>query len=76
MAGGNGDMLFEYDEWKNEYTIGHHDISVRQAARVFFDYSRNAMKETAAHRPARRTFMMRRCVRFRAHEGCRKEHYL
>lgn len=30
-----GDMLFEYDEWKNEYNIEHHGISFKQAARVF-----------------------------------------
>lgn len=30
-----GGMLFEYDEWKNEYNITHHRISFRQAARVF-----------------------------------------
>lgn len=35
-----GGMLFEYDEWKNEYNIMHHRISFRQAARVFFDYDR------------------------------------
>lgn len=33
-------MLFEYDEWKNEYNVEHHGISFRQAARVFFDYDR------------------------------------
>lgn len=35
-----GDMIFEYDEWKNEYNIEHHGISLKQAARVFFDYDR------------------------------------
>ncbi len=35
-----GGMLFEYDEWKNEYNIMRHGISFRQAARVFFDYDR------------------------------------
>lgn len=35
-----GGILFEYDEWKNEYNIIHHGISLRQAARVFFDYDR------------------------------------
>lgn len=35
-----GGMLFEYDEWKNEYNIIHHGISFKQAARVFFDYDR------------------------------------
>ena len=35
-----GDMIFEYDERKNEYNIEHHGISFRQAARVFFDYDR------------------------------------
>lgn len=35
-----GDMIFEYDEQKNEYNIEHHGISFKQAARVFFDYDR------------------------------------
>lgn len=35
-----GDMIFEYDERKNEYNIEHHAISFKQAARVFFDYDR------------------------------------
>lgn len=35
-----GGMLFEYDEWKNEYNVEHHGISFTQAARVFFDYDR------------------------------------
>ena len=35
-----GDMIFEYDERKNEYNIVHHGISFKQAARVFFDYDR------------------------------------
>lgn len=35
-----GDMVFEYDERKNEYNIEHHGISFKQAARVFFDYDR------------------------------------
>ncbi|MDE7266767.1 MAG: BrnT family toxin [Lachnospiraceae bacterium] len=35
-----GDMIFEYDEWKNEYNIEHHGISFKHAARVFFDYDR------------------------------------
>ena len=30
-----GDMIFEYDERKNEYNIEHHGISFKQAARVF-----------------------------------------
>ena len=29
-----GDMIFEYDERKNEYNIVHHGISFKQAARV------------------------------------------
>lgn len=33
-----GDMIFEYDEWKNEYNIEHHGLSFKYAARVFFDY--------------------------------------
>lgn len=35
-----GDMVFEYDEWKNEYNITCHGISFKHAARVFFDYDR------------------------------------
>lgn len=35
-----GEMIFEYDEWKNAYNIEHHGISFKQAARVFFDYDR------------------------------------
>lgn len=35
-----GDMIFEYDEWKNAYNIEHHGISFKHAARVFFDYDR------------------------------------
>ena len=35
-----GDMIFEYDEQKNEYNIEHHGISFKHAARVFFDYDR------------------------------------
>lgn len=35
-----GDMVFEYDKWKNEYNIEHHGISFYHAARVFFDYDR------------------------------------
>lgn len=35
-----GNMIFEYDEWKNEYNLEHHGISFRNAARVFFDYDR------------------------------------
>lgn len=35
-----GDMVFEYDERKNEYNIEHHGISFKHAARVFFDYDR------------------------------------
>lgn len=35
-----GDLIFEYDEWKNEYNIEHHGISFKHAARVFFDYDR------------------------------------
>ena len=30
-----GDLIFEYDEWKNEYNIEHHGISFKHAARVF-----------------------------------------
>lgn len=35
-----GDMLFEYDEDKNQKNIQKHGISFRNAARVFFDYDR------------------------------------
>ena len=35
-----GDIVFEYDEWKNEYNVERHGISFRHAARVFFDYDR------------------------------------
>ena len=34
------DMLFEYDEEKNETNIKKHGISFEIAARVFFDYNR------------------------------------
>ena len=35
-----GDMFFEYDEAKEEANILKHGISLRSAARVFFDYDR------------------------------------
>lgn len=35
-----GDLLFEYDQRKNEYNMERHGISFRHAARVFFDYDR------------------------------------
>ncbi len=35
-----GDMHFEYDEAKNLKNIEKHGISLRSAARVFFDYDR------------------------------------
>ena len=35
-----GDMMFEYDEIKNQKNIAKHGISFRSAARVFFDYDR------------------------------------
>ena len=35
-----GDMHFEYDEEKNQRNIEKHGISLRSAARVFFDYDR------------------------------------
>ena len=38
-----GDMLFEYDEQKNEENIKKHGISFPVAARVFFDYNRIEM---------------------------------
>ena len=38
-----GDMIFEYDEHKNQYNIERHGISFEYAARVFFDYDRIEM---------------------------------
>lgn len=38
-----GDMWFEYDEEKNRGNIKKHGISLRSAARVFFDYDRIEM---------------------------------
>ena len=35
-----GDMMFEYDEVKNQKNIAKHGISFSTAARVFFDYDR------------------------------------
>lgn len=35
-----GDMMFEYDERKNQKNIAKHGISFTTAARVFFDYDR------------------------------------
>lgn len=35
-----GGMLFEYDEEKNAINIKKHGISLKSAARVFFDYDR------------------------------------
>lgn len=35
-----GDMHFEYDEAKNLKNIEKHGISLKSAARVFFDYDR------------------------------------
>lgn len=35
-----GGMIFEYDEWKNEYNLKRHGISFKSASRVFFDYDR------------------------------------
>ena len=35
-----GDMMFEYDEIKNQKNIAKHGISFTTAARVFFDYDR------------------------------------
>ena len=35
-----GDMMFEYDERKNQKNIVKHGISFTTAARVFFDYDR------------------------------------
>lgn len=42
-----GDMIFEYDEWKNAYNMEHHGISFRHAARVFFDYDRIELYDEA-----------------------------
>ena len=35
-----GNMIFEYDENKNQVNIKKHGISFKSAARVFFDYDR------------------------------------
>ena len=35
-----GGMAFEYDEEKNHINIKKHGISLRSAARIFFDYDR------------------------------------
>lgn len=35
-----GDMIFEYDEEKNQKNLQKHGISFRNAARIFFDYDR------------------------------------
>lgn len=35
-----GNMIFEYDEAKNQKNIANHGISFTNAARVFFDYDR------------------------------------
>ena len=37
------DMLFEYDEEKNQQNIEKHGISFMTAARIFFDYDRIEM---------------------------------
>lgn len=38
-----GGFLFEYDEAKNQKNIEKHGISLKTAARVFFDYDRIEM---------------------------------
>ena len=38
-----GGIVFEYDEAKNQRNIEKHGISLRNAARVFFDYDRIEM---------------------------------
>lgn len=38
-----GGILFEYDEAKNQRNIEKHGISLKNAARVFFDYDRIEM---------------------------------
>ena len=38
-----GGLIFEYDEAKNQRNIEKHGISLRNAARVFFDYDRIEM---------------------------------
>ena len=38
-----GGLMFEYDETKNQRNIEKHGISLRNAARVFFDYDRIEM---------------------------------
>lgn len=35
-----GGMIFEYDEVKNQKNIQKHGISLKSAARVFWDYDR------------------------------------
>ena len=35
-----GDMIFEYDDNKNQKNKEKHNISFKVAARVFFDYDR------------------------------------
>ena len=35
-----GNMVFEYDEEKNQKNIQKHGISFKSAARIFFDYDR------------------------------------
>lgn len=42
-----GEMIFEYDEWKNAYNMEQHGISFEHAARVFFDYNRIEMYDEA-----------------------------
>lgn len=38
-----GNMLFEYDEDKNQKNLERHGISFMTAARIFFDYNRIEM---------------------------------
>ena len=38
-----GNMLFEYDEDKNQKNLEKHGISFMTAARIFFDYNRIEM---------------------------------
>lgn len=38
-----GGLLFEYDEEKNKKDLEKHGISLKVAARVFFDYDRTEM---------------------------------
>jgi len=42
-----GEMVFEYDEVKNQLNIEKHHISLKAAARVFLDYDRIELYDEA-----------------------------